>query len=354
MINFLIRKVISILTILLFVTAVMYALVMLAPVEIRASLFIGSAKNSRMTEEQYQKAIDNVIEKYGLNDPFLVQYGRWLGQLVRGNLGFSPSAHVFVAEALITRVPATAELVIYSLLLFIPLGMISGMIAASQQSRGIDWLTRFGAYIASALPPFILALVLLSIFWVGLKWFSIGRLEVSNNLAIHREGFRLFTGLLTIDGFLNGRPDISLDALRHLVLPVITVSLVYWASVTRVTRAAAIEELDKEYITAARGRGLPERSIIWRHALPNVFVPSLNASALSVTSLATSLFVIEYIFLLNGVSSMISTAFQDVPDISLALGFVLFSVTLVLIVMTILDILQAVLDPLIREQSGLQ
>lgn len=353
MLSFLIRKLFSIIAVLLFVTAVLYALVMVTPAETRATLYMGSSKNSRMTEEQYENALRTIVENYGLNDPFLLQYGRWLGQLVRGNLGFSPTAHTFVVDALITRVPATAELIIYSLIVFIPLGIFSGMIAASRQGGGIDWLTRLGAYIAAALPPFILALVLLSVFWVGLSWFSIGRLEIGNGLVVRSDEFRLYTGLITIDGFLNGRADISLDALRHLVLPVITVSLVYWATITRVTRAAAIEEMDKEYITAARGRGLPEKSIIWRHALPNVFIPVLNASALSVASLVTSLFVIEYVFLLNGVSSMIVTAFSEVPDISLALGFVIFSVALVLIVMTILDILQALLDPLVREQGGL-
>jgi peptide/nickel transport system permease protein len=353
MLTFLIRKLFAVAATLVFVTASLYAMAMVTPADVRVTLYMPSTNSARKTEEQIQRTIDLMIDRYGLNDPYLVQYGRWLGSLLRGELGFSPSAHSFVADALITRIPATVELILYSLLLFIPLGIVTGMIAGSQKGRGPDWLVRLSAYLAASLPPFILALVLLSIFWVGLKWFSIGRLEVANTLTVRSADFRLYTGLLTIDGLLNGRPDISRDALRHLVLPVITISLFHLSTLARITRAAAIEELDKDYIQVARGKGLEETTIVWRHALPNVILPALNSSALSVASLVTSLFVVETIFLFNGVSSLVVNAFSEVPDISLALGFVLFSVIVVLAVMTILDILQALLDPLVRQGESL-
>ncbi|RPI79667.1 MAG: ABC transporter permease, partial [Chloroflexi bacterium] len=329
------------------------AMVMLTPPEVRATLYMPTTKDPRITEERIQQTIALTIERYGLNDPFIVQYGRWLGSLLRGNLGFSPAAHAFVADALITRIPATVELILYSLVVFIPLGLLSGLIAGSHQGRSPDLLVRAAAYLAASLPPFILALVLLSVFWVGLKWFSIGRLEITNSLLVRSDDFRVYTGFLTIDGLLNRRPEVSLDALRHLVLPVITISLLHLSTLARITRSVTIEEMSKDYVLAARGRGLTERRIIWRHALPNVFVPAINSSALSVAALVTSLFIVETIFLFNGVSSMILTAYSDVPDIALVLGFVLFSVSMVLIVMTILDILQALLDPLVRDQEGL-
>lgn len=189
----------------------------------------------------------------------------------------------------------------------------------------------------------------MSIFYVGLRWFPIGRSGILD-VTLRRATFTPYTGLLTLDGLLNGRLDITLDAFRHLVLPVFTLSLSHWATLGRVTRVAMIEEIDKEYITAARARGLYNRSIIWRHAFRNALPPALTSSILSAASLVTGVFVVEVIFNIKGLSELITKGMGSItPDTPLALGFAVYSVLLVMPIMLILDLLKAIVDPRLRE-----
>jgi peptide/nickel transport system permease protein len=304
--------------------------------------------NRNMTEEQVQRLIDLIIRRHELDKPFIVQYSHWLGRMLQGEWGYSPKVHMNVLDALVQRTPASAELLIYSLAVFIPLGIVSGVRAGGRKGQRPDNRFRTAAFIATSLPPFVLSLVLLSIFWVGVYWFPIGRVSTGNSILVGSSAFKTYTGLLTIDGLLNGRSDVSLDALRHLVLPVLTLSLAHWATLGRITRAATVEELGKEYILAARGHGVSEKNVLWKHALRNVLVPALSSSALSAATLVTSLFVVEVVFLFNGVSSMFTASMSDTPDVTAALGFAIYSILAVLSIMTVLDILQAAVDPRIR------
>ena len=166
---------------------------------------------------------------------------------------------------------------------------------------------------------------------------------------MNSDQFRQYTGLLTIDGLLNGRPDVSLDAIRHLVLPVFTLVIAHWATLGRVTRATMIEELQKEYVVAAKARGIPGRSIIWRHTLRNAIAPALTSSLLSAASLITGVFVVEIIYNFHGLSEIAVRSMEFTPDAPAALGFAIYSVIVVLALMFILDIIQSSLDPRIRE-----
>jgi peptide/nickel transport system permease protein len=288
-----------------------------------------------------------------LDDPYPQQYGRWLIKLMQGDWGYSPTFNAPVLELLRLRTPVTLELTFYSLLLLIPLGLTSGLLAGWRPDRIWDKQFRTLAFVGSAIPPFILGLFLLSIFYVGMGWFAPGRLDVSQLLLLRSSDFKAFTGFLTIDGLLNGRPEISVEALRHLVLPVITLSLVHWATLGRVTRASTMDEISKEYILAAHARGLRQRSIKWRHALPVVMVPSLTSIALSAAAIVTGVFVVEIIFNFKGLSELITDGLQGPPDIALALGFAVYSVLLVLPILLLVDLLKAVFDPRVRGEGGI-
>lgn len=346
--KFVLRRLLWVLITLLVITAIIYGVVMLAPVEVRARLYMGKRVRMFMPPELERRTIERIIREHGLNDPYPIQYFRWASRLIRGEWGWSPILRSDVLDALLVRTPATAELTFYSLLLFIPLGLVSGAAVGWKQGRIADHGFRLAAFIATSIPPFILGLVLLSVFYVGLHWFLPGQLGVSESLAIRASSFKTFTGLLTIDGLLNGRLDISLDAMRHLVLPVVTLSLVHWATLGRVTRASMIEELGKEYIVAAHARGLPQRRVLWRHALRNAMVPALTSSALSAASLVTGVYIVEVVFGWPGVSKLITSSMWQ-PDASLAAGFAVYSVLVVLLVMILLDVVQAIADPRIRE-----
>lgn len=348
----LLLRLISIVVTLLIVTALLYATVMFTPAETRATLYLPKNLPSRMTEQQYQKLIDNIIEKYHLNDPYPVQYVYWLGNLVKGEWGYSPTQQKDVLTALIEKTPVTAELTLYSILLFIPLGLISGVFAGTKKNKIADHGFRLTAYVATTLPSFILALLLMSFFYVDLYWFAPTRLSSSMNLLVNSDGFRQVTGLLTIDGLINGKPEVTLDAFRHLAMPVFTLAIVHWATLGRVTRAEMIEEMNQEYVVAARARGIPERRITWRHTLRNAIAPAMTSSLLSTTSLLTGVFVVEILYEFHGVSDIAVRSMAYTPDAPAALGFAIYSVMVVLLVMAVLDLIQSFLDPRARERRA--
>jgi peptide/nickel transport system permease protein len=351
--KFVIRRLALIPVSLLVITALLYAIAMLSPVDARAQLYLPRNLSRRVTEKQLEIMKQDIIKRYGLDQPYPVQYLNWLGSLLQGEWGWSPNARANVLDYLTPRAPATVELTLYALLLFIPMGMLSGVIASQRHNRALDHGFRLTAFTATSIPPFILGLMMISVLYAGLQWFAPERLSQPLATFVRSSAFQSYTGLYTIDGLLNGRPDVTLDALKHLVMPVLTLSALHWATLGRVTRASMIEELDKEYIVAAEARGVPPRSIVWRHALRNALVPALTSSALSAASLISGVYVVEIIFNMHGVSEMLTlAAAYGPPDVAAALGFAVFSVTGVLLVMFVLDIIQALVDPRLRERLG--
>jgi len=343
------KRIISLILTLFIITAVLYATMLFTPAETRATLFLPKNLPSRMTEKQYQKLIDNIIEKYRLNDPYPVQYYYWVTNLAQGNWGYSPTLQGNVLSAIIKRTPITAELMFFSILVFIPLGLISGVIAGAKQKKAADHSFRFIAFIATSLPPFILALLLMVVFYVDLYWFMPGRISSSTNSLLNSGEFQLYTGFLTIDGLINGRPDISLDALRHLAMPVFTLAIAHWATLGRVTRVSMIDELKQDYVVAAQARGIPERRIVWRHTLRNAVTPAVTSSLLAAAVLLTSVFVVEIMFTFHGISEIAVLSMAFVPDSAAALGFAIFNVIVVWFLMVIMDILQTWLNPRMRQ-----
>jgi peptide/nickel transport system permease protein len=351
LIRYLIKRVFSAIATLLVISAVLYAVVMLTPPETRATLYMPKKFSPRMTEQQYQNLLDQMIRRYHLNDPFPVQYYYWITNLLQGSWGYSPTLQEDVLTAILRRAPVTAELTLYSMVMFIPFGLLSGVLAGSRQNRLVDHQFRLTAFIATSFPPFILSLILIAIFYVNLYWFAPERTGSMIGFFVHSDQFRAYTGLLTIDGLLNGRPDISLDALRHLVMPVFTLAISQWATLGRITRVSVIEELQKEYVVAAKARGISRRRIVWRHILRNAFAPALTSSLLSAASLLTGVFVVEIIFSFHGISEIAVRSMQFIPDAPAAMGFAIYSVIVVLILMNILDLVLAALDP--RMRSGI-
>lgn len=349
--KFLFRRLLTIPITLIVITAFLYGIVMLVPAETRAELYMpkGNSNNPHLNSEVIRQRI---IEENGLNDPYPIQYFRWVKKLLKGDWGWSPGFRGDVLEILLVRTPLTAELTLFSILFLIPLGIGSGVIACIKQNKPFDFGFRFLAFSATSIPPFVLGLVLLSIFYAYLHWFPPGRISISTSFELNSPNFQTYTGLLTLDGILNSRFDITIEALRHLVLPATTLSFYHWATLGRVTRAHMVEEMTKDYVTTAHGKGLPVPVIVWVHALRNVLVPSFHSTALSAASLIMGVYVVEVVFGLNGVSEMITGAMAFIPDTPIAMGFAVYSVLLVLPVMFILDVLTGIVDPRIREEMS--
>jgi peptide/nickel transport system permease protein len=332
----------------LFVTFCLFVVTSCFSVEDRALLYFPKNPGYGINEDNIDLVVDDIIKTHGLNDPIPVQYFHWLRNLLLGEWGWSPTAQDDVLSAILRLTPATTELTLFSILVFVPLGLFSGVIAGSNQNKPADHFIRFNAFLATAIPPFILAILLMVIFYVTLKWFPPGRLSDALFFEIRSASFRQYTGLITIDGLLNGRPDIFVDALRHLVLPVITLSAYHWSSLTRITRVMLQEELPKDYITSARARGLTENRLVWQHAVPNTLAPALNSTILSAASLMTGVMVVESIFNFPGISAFLKNSLVGVPDIPAVLGFSVYIIGIVLLLMVVLEITQALVDPRFR------
>jgi ABC-type dipeptide/oligopeptide/nickel transport system permease component len=350
LLKFIVRRMLTIPITLLVITAVLYSIIMFTPPEQRAELYL-TGLSPHVTEEQLQKLIDRAIKDHGLDQPFPVQYMNWLGTLIKGEWGWSPSLRTNVLDYLTIHAPVTAEITLFSLLVFIPIGIVSGVQSGQRRARLADDSFRFFAFSATSIPPFVLGLLMISFFYVGLRWFAPGRLSDPIALIVKSSSFHAYTGLITIDGLLNGRVDITLDAIKHLVMPVLTVSALHWATLGRVTRAAIIDEMDKNYVIAARSRGISQRAIVWRHMLRNALVPALTSSVLSAASLVGGVYIVEVVFGMHGISELITSAMaQGIPDAPAALGFTVYNVVVVLLLMFVLDVLQALVDPRIREK----
>ena len=346
--KFIARRLVAIPITFIIITMVLYGVIMLAPLETRINLYMPNTRTN-LSAEAEARFQAQIVERYHLDEPYINQYVYWLNGLLHGNWGYSPILKNGVLPEILYRTPVTLELLFYCMLLYIPLGVVAGVTSAFKREKLQDVLFRAFAFIGSAIPDFILSILLLATLYVNRGWFAPERLSVLNNIYIKSAEYTAYTGFVTIDGFLNNRADISLDAFRHLVMPVFTLFIAQWATLGRITRNTTIEELNKDYINAARARGLSEKQLVWRHAFKNALGPALNSSALTSAALITNVFVVERVFNLNGVSEMIGMFGPMVPDAAAVLGFGVYCVILVQLLMFILDLLQAILLPRTRE-----
>ncbi len=348
LLQFALRRLFAALISAVVITMILYAGVMIAPPEDRAEIYMPKIGGNANVSQNY---IDGIIRKYHLDEPYLVQYVYWVGSLFEGSWGYSPNLQGNVLPTLLHRTPATLEIAVYSLILLIPLGLAAGLFSGWYPGSRFDGLFRASAYIGTTMPPFIFSMFALAFFYVKLGWFAPGRLDPVTEYRLADAGFKAYTGALTLDALLNQRLDVFWAALRHLAMPVMTLSMFHWATLGRITRATVLDERRKEYITAARARGVRERTLVWRHALRPILAPSLTAIGLSAASILTGVYVVEIIFGIPGVSSIIVAALESfTPDAAAALGFAVYSVLIVLGLMLLLDLIQGVLDPRVRDE----
>ncbi len=352
--TFLLRRLFFIPVTLLVITAALYAITMLITPERRAYLYLPPKVDMESVLPE-SPVIQGIIEKYHLRDPYPVQYFGWLGKLLQGDWGWSFAARQEVLPFLMARTPVTLELLFYSTLLFIPVGVLTGVVAATRHGRRTDHSVQLAAFVGTSIPAFVMAIIMMSLFYVGLHWFPLDRISDATEVSMRQRDFHYFTGLLTIDGLLNGRLDVVLDALHHLALPALVLAVAQWATLSRLTRASVLEEIDRDYITLAHAKGLKNRRVIWGHATRNALVPILTASALTVAALVTNLYLVEVIFNFHGLSDIFLLAASQASrygtiDPAPALGLAIYTAVLILLIMLALDIVHALVDPRLREK----
>lgn len=345
-INYILRKLVFAVLSLLGLSILIYYTTTFFSPQARVQLFISSQRIQSMRAPDPTPAL---IEKYGLNDPFPIQYMNWLKLVLKGSLGYSHKVNMPVNEAIFHFFPATLELVIYSApLIFIggyKLGVYSAKRVSSKapQEDPIDFAIRGITTIGYSIPSFCLGILLLVIFYVGMGLGGIGNLGNAAKVYTFSSQWTHFTGLITIDALLNGQLWIFFDALKHLVLPVITLATQMIAIVARITRSSMINELVKPNIVTAKAMGLEEGKVI-NHAKKGAITSTLTVSGILFASMLTGVVVTEYLFLRKGLGSLVVTA-ADRLDYPLLVGLALVFCVIFMLVNLIVDIIYAYLDP---------
>ena len=343
MLNYILRRLLLIPVVMLIVSTILFLLILQLPAERRAEVYIPTV-SSRITEEEYARLVQVTIERYGLNEPFYVQYANWIRNLFQGDWGYSPSWRQPVLEGLLHRLPASIELGVFAMIPSVLFAIILGGIAAIRKNRASDYIVRLSAFVGWAIPNYIFGLIFMTIFYVWLGWFPPERLSYWANPIVNAESFQSFTGLLTIDGILNGRPDISQDAVRHLMLPGITLAVFQWALFVRIMRSSILEEFMQDYVTTARAKGLSENNILKVHIYRNALLPVIASAGVATAMLFGNIIVVEVLFNFNGVGRWAIEAIQNF-DAPAAIGFILLSSVVSTLASLVADILFAIVDP---------
>lgn len=341
MAKFILKRLAMLPLVLFGVTVLLFGLFNTLSPEMRASIYV---KDPRQLA-----ALDEVIRKYGLKDPFHKQYVRWIARVAKGDLGYSETAKMPVTEAIRSFFPATIEL---SVLAFIPIMVIGvwlGTLSAVYRDKWIDHFSRFVAITGYSLPSFVLGLLLLMVFYGMLKLFPPGRYSLASDLIINGGNYAAYTGMVTVDSLLNGRIGVFFDALKHLILPASSLTYITMALLVRITRSSMLEELGKDYVRTARAKGLPESVVVNKHARRNAWIPVITIASILFVQLLGGVLITETVFAYPGIGRWVAQAAVQL-DIPGVMGVALLTSTLFVLGNLVADILYAVVDPRIRFQ----
>lgn len=305
MFRFIIRRLVITVPLVLVVISLTWGLIRLAP------------GNFYSSEKALPPAIEkNIREKYGLDKPWYVQYGRMIGNVLRGDFGLSlryqgQSVNQILAQTL--PVSATLGLLAYGLALVV--GVAAGTLAAVKQNSRLDYISMALAMLGISVPNFVLGPILVLIFSLNLYWLPPAR--------------------------WGGVPS------WNLVLPVLTLSAVYMAYIARLTRAGMLEVLRSDYIRTARAKGLSERAVIFRHAMRGGLLPVVSFTGPALAFLISGTVVVERIFALPGLGNYFINASLN-RDEPLIIGIVAFTSILIMLLNLAVDIAYGLIDPRIR------
>jgi peptide/nickel transport system permease protein len=281
----------------------------------------GDPAISILGEQASQEQLAQLREDLGLNDPVVVQYVRWLGDAVQLDLGKSISTREGVIEGIRRTLPVTLQIVVFALLVSAAVGIPAGVIAARRANSAGDQILTSLSSLGIAMPSFWLGLILVSVFALQLD-------------------------LLPATGFVRLTED-PVESLKHTVLPAFAIGIVGAAEVMRQLRGVMIEVLASDHVRTLRAKGLPVRSIVWRHALKNSAVPLATILGLQVNRFLGATVVIEAVFGIGGLGTLVVNATQK-QDFPVVQGVVLTMVVIVIVVNLVVDISYRLIDPRIR------
>ena len=312
MISFVVSRLLQAIPILILVSLIAFGIIYLIPGD--AAVVIGGP--SATPEE-----LEQIRRNLGLDQPLHVQIATFYINLFKGDLGRSLTLGIPVMDALIARSPITIGIAIYSLVLTIVIGLSTGMLAALNPNRWIDQAATLFALLGVSLPNFWLSLVMIVLFSVMLGWLPTG-------------------------GYIPFTQD-PIGWLRTTTLPAAALALLQAGLLTRITRSTLLEVLNQDYIRTARAKGLSEWIVVGRHALANVMMPVVTMVGLVLSVLLSGSIVIESIFGIPGIGSLLGSAISN-RDYPMIQGGLLFVTTALLLLNIVIDLLYTALDPRVR------
>lgn len=279
---------------------------------------------------------------FGLDRPLPVQYLIYLNNLVHGDLGESQLTHQPVLSDLRSVVPATMEIALGAIVLSVLIGVAFGVIGAIRRGKVVDQSVRVVSLIGLSVPTFWLALVAFYIFS-----FKLNLTPGSGRLSPDLDPPPKVTGLYTVDSLLAGQWHTFLDASAHLILPTLVLTAYTVGLLTRFTRTAVLEVLDQDYVRAARAKGLPNRTVLFRYVLRAAMVPILTVVGLAFGSLLSGTVLVEAIFSWPGLGAYAYQAAShlDLPGV-MGVGLVVGIVYL--LINFVVDLLYGLIDPRVR------
>ena len=307
MVRYILKRLLQLVVVLLGVTFLTFMITQATPSDAAEMKYVS------MGMMPSTELLEKTREEMGLNDPVLIQYGRWLGNVLHGDLGESSKFGESVWTQMTRKLPMTLKLAGVSLIVVIIFSFPLGILSAVKKNKVADSMIRFLSFFGVSMPNFWLALLLMYIFAVRLGWFKV----------------------------------VSTNSVQGMILPVATLTIPMISSYARQIRAALLEELNANYVIGARARGIPERRIIWGHVLPNAILPIVTLLGLSVGHLLGGAAIIETIFSWQGIGNMVVEAIR-VRDYPLIQGYVIWMAIIYVTVNLIVDIAYRLLDPQIR------
>ena len=304
MIAYLGRRLIQSLLILLGVSLITFALLYLLPADPVRQIAGRSAT---------PQTVENIRQQLGLDQPFVIQYWRYVTSLVSGDLGRSYIQRSQVTELIVSRLPASLLLMVGAILCELLLGLSMGLIAAVKRGTATDQTLMVASFVGVSAPQFVVGLLLLYVFAVRLSWFPIG-------------GYGTW---------------------RHLVLPSLTLGVLGAGWYARMMRSSMIDVLRQDYVRTARAKGLARRTIIFRHALPNAILPVIAMIGIDIGIFMGGIVVVESVFGWPGIGQLAWQAIQRV-DIPIIMGVTQVSAFAIVLGNLLADIIAPFIDPRIK------
>ena len=326
MLTYAVRRTLQAIPLLLLISLILFAILHAMP----GGGLAAYAGNPHLT----QADIDRLRHNLGLDQPLYVQYLRWLGKVLTGDLGWSNMNSTPVTEAFVERFPATLELMGASFLVSLIIGLTLGILSALRPYSLLDYFVTTFAFFGQSMPSFFFALVMMYLFAVkGIHFQAFGYAFDIPNLPSSGDGSDEGGGFV--------------DRLRHLILPVSVLALLQVAVWSRFTRASMQEVLHTDYMRTAAAKGLPFMTILLKHGLKNGLMPVITVVALTIPFLVGGAIVTESIFAWPGMGRLFITAlFQQ--DFSLLMGYLVIISVLVVLFNLLADLAYGWLDPRVK------